>query len=217
MEKLYKLSGFAKLKKLSKTLKRTVVLEGWTNRTGRQALGEITEAYRSMLQEMLDYAVENGASQSTLHRVFYHRFREQYPWLPTRVIKSCYRDAVRRARSFRRLRRKGLAKTDKPSVRSVTITYSDSQDWRLVNGTIELRTHRGGWVKIHLRYHRQLIRCLYGGWRLSSELKLRLAGKRVIIYLTFTRDFTVSYDPGNVVAVDINEDNVTVALFKEGS
>ncbi|WP_054844747.1 hypothetical protein [Vulcanisaeta souniana] len=151
MEKLYKLSGFAKLKKLSKTLKRTVVLEGWTNRTGRQALREITEAYRSMLQEMLDYAVENGgASQSTLHRVFYHRFREQYPWLPTRVIKSCYRDAVRRAKSFRELKRKGLARTDKPVVRNVTITYSDLQDWRLENGVIKVRTHRG-WVEIHYR------------------------------------------------------------------
>ncbi|MGC9180029.1 MAG: IS200/IS605 family accessory protein TnpB-related protein, partial [Vulcanisaeta sp.] len=88
-----------RMEKLSKTLERTVVLVGWVNRFGRRALREIFEAYKTMLMEMLDYAVEHGASQATLHRVFYNRFREEYPWLPTRVIKGCYRDAVRRAKS----------------------------------------------------------------------------------------------------------------------
>ncbi len=78
------------MNKQLKTLKRTVVLEAWTNRIGRQALREITDAYRSMLQEMVNYAVEHKASQSTLHTVFYRKFREKYPWLPTRVIKGCY-------------------------------------------------------------------------------------------------------------------------------
>ena len=53
---------------------------------------ELTE----MLKEMVEYAVKYKASQSTLHRAFYPRFRERYPWLPTRVIKGAYRDAVRR-------------------------------------------------------------------------------------------------------------------------
>ncbi|MEM2472894.1 MAG: hypothetical protein QXQ96_10350, partial [Sulfolobales archaeon] len=87
------------MEKLLKTLRRTVVLEGWTNRFGREALREINEAYRTMLQEMLDYALKHSASQETLHRIFYNRFREKYPWIPTRVIKGCYRDASRRTKS----------------------------------------------------------------------------------------------------------------------
>ncbi|MGC9071941.1 MAG: hypothetical protein ACP5HK_04520 [Acidilobus sp.] len=55
----------------SKTLERTAVLEGWTNRPGRRALREILEAYTDMLVEMLKYAVESGAPQATLHRTFY--------------------------------------------------------------------------------------------------------------------------------------------------
>ena len=78
--------------KLLKTLKRTVILEGWTNSIGRQALREIEDAYREMLGEMLCYALEYRASQPTLHRIFYNRFREEYPWLPTRIIKGCYRE-----------------------------------------------------------------------------------------------------------------------------
>ncbi len=78
------------MKKLLKTLKRTVVLEGWANRFGWRALGEVAEAYKNIFQEMLGYALEHNASQSTLHRVFYNGFRERYPWLPTRIIKGRY-------------------------------------------------------------------------------------------------------------------------------
>lgn len=202
------------MKKQSKTLKKTVVLEGWVNRFGGQALREIIEAYKSILQEMLDYAVENRASQSTLHKVFYRKFREKYPWLPTRIIKGCYRDAVRRAKSFRELKKKGLAKTNKPVVRKVTIIYSDLQDWKLDNGVIKVRTHRG-WIEIHYKSHKQLYRYLYNGWKLSSELRLKLNGRKVIAYLTFTKNFEVMYNPRNVVAVDVNENNVTLAMFKD--
>jgi hypothetical protein len=41
-----------------------------------------------MIEEMIKYALDHKASQETLHRVFYERYREQYPWMPTRVIKG---------------------------------------------------------------------------------------------------------------------------------
>jgi putative transposase len=64
------------VEKFSKTLRRTATLEGLANRFGRESLREIVEAYTSMLQEMLGYALEHNESQSTLHRIFYNRFRE---------------------------------------------------------------------------------------------------------------------------------------------
>jgi putative transposase len=145
------------VEKLTKILRRTVILEGWVNRFGRQALREIEDAYREMLVEMTDYALEYRASQSTLHRIFYNRFREEYPWLPTRIIKGCYRDAIRRARSFKKKKRKGETEKDKPVIRSITLIYSDSQDWRLREGAIEVRTHRG-WIRIGYRNNKQLHR-----------------------------------------------------------
>jgi putative transposase len=63
-----------------------------------------------------------------LHRVFYKRYRDQYPWMPTRVIKGSYRDAVRRAKAFRERRKKGRTYTDKQKVNRVEIIYSDNQD-----------------------------------------------------------------------------------------
>ncbi len=204
------------MEKLLKTLTRTVTVECYANRYARRALREIESAYREMLREMVEYAVKHKASQSTLHKIFYSRFRERYPWLPTRVIKGAYRDAVRRAKSFRELKKKGRAYTDKPEVRRVTVTYSDPQDWKLGDGVIKLRTHVG-WIELHYRNHKQLHRYLYCGWKLSSELKFKLVGRRVVVYLAFAKHFEVEYDPRNAVAVDVNENNVTVALFKSGA
>ncbi|MCC6047891.1 MAG: IS200/IS605 family accessory protein TnpB-related protein [Desulfurococcaceae archaeon] len=204
------------MERLSKTLTRTVVLECYANKYARKALREIESVYREMLVEMVNYAVKYKASQETLHRVFYEEFREKFPWLPTRVIKGAYRDATRRAKSFRERVKKGKVYKDEPEVKRITITYSDSQDWRLEDGVVKLRTHRG-WVELPYRNHKQLYRYLYGGWRLASELRFKILGRKIIVYLSFTRELEVSYDPGNVIAVDVNENNVTIALFKDGA
>jgi len=92
------------------------------------------------------------------------------------------------------------------------LIYSDSQDWRLREGYIEVRTHRG-WIRIGYRNHRQLHRYLYNNWKPSSELKLKLSSGKILVYLTLNKEFEVSYNPDNAVAVDINENNVTLAVF----
>jgi hypothetical protein len=40
--------------------------------------------------------------------------------------------------------KKDKAYTSKPKVRRVTIVYSDNQDWKIENGCLKIRTHRGG-------------------------------------------------------------------------
>jgi len=92
------------------------------------------------------------------------------------------------------------------------LIYSDSQDWRLREGYIEVRTHRG-WIRIGYRNHRQLHRYLYNNWKPSSELKLKLSSGKILVYLTLIKEFEVYYNPDNAVAVDINENNVTLAVF----
>jgi 4-aminobutyrate aminotransferase len=47
-------------------------------------------------------------------------------------------------------------------------------------------------------------------------LRFKILGKKVVMYLSFTREFEVSYNPKDVVAVDVNENNVTIAFFKDG-
>jgi len=251
------------LAKELKELRRAVALEVWGNRYAVRALEEISRAYRDMLVELVDYAVRHKASLKTLHRVFYGKLRSRYPWLPTRVVKGCIRDALRIARSFRRSkarqyaweiareiigflglnpRKKGDRKIIKemwdviyktareiavyqlereikdglrPEIKNITIHYSDQQDWELEDGVIKVRTHIG-WVELHYRGDKHLWGYLYGGWELSKELKIKVDGSRIMAYLAFEKVAEVSYDPDNVVAVDINEDNVTAAVFVKG-
>ena len=201
---------------LFKVLRRTVVLECYANKIAREALRGIVEPLKNMIGEMVEYALEHNASQKTLHRVFYERYRREYPWIPTRVIKGAYRDAARRAKSFRERLKKGKAYTGKPKVRRVTIVYSDNQDWKIENGSLKIRTHRG-WVELRYANNRQLLRYLYGGWIPASELKLKTDGsRRVLAYITFIKVYTVFYDKTNVIAVDVNENNITIAVFRNG-
>jgi len=189
------------LEKLFRVLRRAVLLDYYANKHARGALGEIVEPLKAMIEEMIEYALDHKASQETLHRVFYERYRDQYPWMPTRVIKGSYRDAVRMAKAFREARKRGRAYTGKPEVRRVEIVYPDNQDWGL-RMSIILRTHRG-WVELRYRDNKQLHRYLYSGWRLSSELKLEPGGRRVLAYLAFSRSFEITYDPSNVVSLDV--------------
>jgi IS605 OrfB family transposase len=82
----------------------------------------------------------------------------------------------------------------------------------LREGAIEVRTHRG-WNRIGYRNNKHLHIYLYNNWKPSSELKLKLSSGKILLYLTLTKEFEVSYNPDNAVAVDINENNVTLAVF----
>jgi putative transposase len=204
------------LDQLFRVLRRTVVLECYANKFAREALKDIVEPLKNMVGEMVEYALEHNASQKTLHRIFYERYRKQYPWIPTRVIKGAYRDATRRAKSFRERLKKGKAYTRKPKVRRVTIVYSDNQDWRIESGSLKIRTHRG-WVELSYANNRRLLRYLYGGWVPASELKLKAdGGRRVLAYITLVKVYAVFYDKMNVIAVDVNENNITIAVFRNG-
>jgi len=200
---------------LSKTLTRAVAVNCFGNKLTRRILRSAEDAYKRMVEEMVEYAVRHNASQATLHKVFYAKFRAEYPWLPTRLIKGAYRDAARRAKSFRDAKKRGKAYTEAPEVKRVALTFSDAQDWRLEGGVLKLRIG-GRWIELRCSNHKQLHRYLYGGWRLAEELKLKRVGKHWVAYLTFKRDFDVDPDPRNVVAVDVNENNVTAAVFVGG-
>jgi IS605 OrfB family transposase len=81
---------------------------------------------------------------------------------------------------------------------------------------LKIRTHRG-WVELSYANNRQLLRYLYGGWVPASELKLKAdGGRRVLAYITLVKVYAVFYDKMNVIAVDVNENNITIAVFRNG-
>jgi len=206
------------LKTQSKTIKRTVTLECYTSRQGSKILSEIELAYRKMLIEMIGFALKSDATQKILNQIFYKQYRKEFPWLATRVIKGSYRDVLKRVKSFKELKMKGKAKTDRPAVKRVTITFSDSQDWELKRGAIWIRsdTTKDEWLELKYRDTKLLHRYLYDdGWVLAEELKIKVVDGRIFCYLTFKKEVEVK-ESKNVLAVDVNENNVTAVLFKDG-
>jgi hypothetical protein len=74
----------------SKTLTRTVKVGCFGNKLTRQILNNTEDAYKKMLKEMVEYAVRRGASQATLHRVFYAKFRAKLlEEKPIQVVEVC--------------------------------------------------------------------------------------------------------------------------------
>ena len=205
------------LKMQSKTIKRTVAIECYTNHIGKRILSKIESAYKKMLAEEIEFALKNNTTQKVLHNTFYKKYRRELPWLSTRVIKGTYRDALRRVKSFKELKRKGIAKTERPEVKRVIITFSDSQDWELKNGAIWIRSDavKDEWLELKYRDTKLLHRYLYHGWKLAEELKIKLINGKIFCYLTFKKEVELK-ESKNVLAVDINENNVTAVLFKDG-
>jgi len=171
-----------------------------------------------MLTEMIGFALKNDVTQKTLHHTFYKQYRKEFPWLATRVIKGAYRDALKRVKSFKELKMKGKAKTDRPAVKRVTITFSDSQDRKLENGVISIKSNiiKSDWLELKYRCTKLLHRYLYhDGWVLAEELKIKVVDGKIFCFLTFKKEVELK-EGKNVLAVDANENNVTTVLFKDG-
>ena len=78
---------------------------------------------------------------------------------------------------------------------------------------ISVLTHKG-WVEVPLKFTKQFSRYVYEGWMVSQELKLRLVGRKILVWLTFEKEVEVESKEGNYLSIDVNENNVTVAVFE---
>jgi len=152
-------------------------------------------------------------TRKKLHERFYSHYKEKYPFLPSRVIEGAYIVAGRIVKSFKERRKRGLTRKDKPEYKKVLITIPNMINWRFNRISVSILTHKG-WVEIPLMVTRQLISYLHESWRVSQELKLRLIGRKVHLWLTFEKVVEVESKDGNYISIDVNENNVTLAIFE---
>jgi len=153
-----------------KTLKRTVRLESdFINEWKYRTLREVEEYQKKIVNEVIDVIISEGlpTTRKKLHERFYSHYKEEYPFLPSRVIEGSYIIAGRIVKSFRERKRKGLTRKDKPEYRRVMITIPNMVNWRFNKVSVNVLTHKG-WVEIPLRVTKQFI--LHEGWRVSQSL-----------------------------------------------
>ena len=199
-----------------KTLKRTVKLESDPlNEWKYRVLREVEEYQKKIVNEMIEVILAEGlpTTKKKLHERFYSHYKEKYPFLPSRVIEGAYVVAGRIVKSFRERKKEGLTRKDKPEYKKVLITIPNMVNWRFNRISVSILTHKG-WVEIPLKFTKQFTRYVYEGWRVSQELKLRLAGRKILVWLTFEKEVEVESKEGNYISIDVNENNVTLAIFE---
>ncbi|MDT7901859.1 MAG: IS200/IS605 family accessory protein TnpB-related protein, partial [Acidianus sp.] len=199
-----------------KTLKRTIKLESdFLKEWKCHVLREVEEYQKKIVNEMIEVILSEGlqTTRKKLHERFYSDYKEKYPFLPSRVIEGAYVVAGRIVKSFRERRKRGLTRKDKPEYKKVLITIPNMINWRFNKVSVSVLTHKG-WVEIPLKFTKQFTRYVYEGWRVSQELKLRLVGRKVHLWLTFEKEVEVESKEGNYISIDVNENNVTVAAFE---
>jgi putative transposase len=135
---------------------------------------ELEDLYRQILVELVDYGFRNSIDSFTrLKRDKYRELRKRYPQLPSHYIHTACQDASTRIKSFNKLRKKGLAKSEKPEVSRVSIRLDDHL-WRRVGyTTILIYTHKG-WIPVELVPHKLYWRYINSGWILRTQLKIKL-------------------------------------------
>jgi putative transposase len=175
---------------------------------------ELEELYRQVLVELVDYGFRNGIDSFTrLKGDKYRELRGRYPHLPSHYVHTACQDASTRIRSFNKLKRKGLARSERPEVNRVSI-WLDDHLWRRVGyTTILIYTHRG-WIPVELIPHKLYWRYVNSGWALRTQPKIKIdyKRKRLLVYFVFTKTVDES-GVKHVISVDVNEDNVAVKVL----
>jgi putative transposase len=174
---------------------------------------ELEELYRQILTELVNYGFRNSIDSFTrLKRDKYRELRGKFLQLPSHYVHTACQDASTRIKSFNKLKRKGLAKSERPEVNRVSIWLDDHLWKRIGCTTILIYTHRG-WILIELAPHKLYWRYINGEWVLRTQPKLKIdyERKRLLIYFVFTKSINVDdSNAKHVVSVDVNENNVAV-------
>ncbi|GBF09806.1 transposase [Aeropyrum pernix] len=174
---------------------------------------ELEGMYRNMVEQLTMYAVGNSIKSFTrLRALKYREMRKLYPQLPSHYVYTACQDASIRAKSFLRLKKRGLAEKDYPEIRSVSI-WLDDHLWKASGLTsIRIATHKG-WVELGLEPHKQYWRYINRGWRLASEARVKLdkRNRQLIIYLAFVKE-AEEYKPRGYLPVDVNENSLAMLV-----
>jgi putative transposase len=162
--------------------------------------------YREVLGQLLDHAWAKGVTSfKRLKAEKYYELRVKYPSLPSHYIYTACQMACSIYRSFRKLKRKGKVKAEKPTFKKQVIMLDDhlfSLDLEGWEASIATGEERITLKLLHGTYHEKFKGMRVGqAWLVKGEDGL---------YLKVVFSKTVGLVGSNevAVAVNINENNV---------
>jgi putative transposase len=162
--------------------------------------------YREVLGQLLDHAcAKEVTSFKRLKAEKYHELRVKYSSLPSHYIYTACQMACSIYGSFRKLKRKGKAKAEKPTFKKQVIMLDDHlfslnlEGWEASIATGEGRTTL---KLLHGTYHEK-----FKGMRVGQAWLVK-DKDGIYLKVVFSKTVEVVVSNGVAVAVDINENNV---------
>ena len=191
-------------------MKETVKLTANFKLDGPEALVEpLFSTYKAILNEALTHAHAKGITGFyRLKAEVYRDFRAKWPELPSHYIYTACQMACSIYKAFRKLKRRGRVKADKPNFNKDTIMLDDhlfSLD--LENWTVSIATPQGRvrFRLLHGQYHEKFKAMRPGqAWLVKR-------GRELWLKVVFSVEVELREPNGRVLAIDVNENNITIA------
>jgi len=172
-------------------LTRAVILESYPFTERKlNTIVDVFNDYKEILKRLVNIALENKIrSHIKLRKIVYDEIREEYKDIPTHYIYTACQDAITRVNSFLRLKKKGIAKTDKLEIRSVSLWLDDVlwdvdrfprfKERRNGQKTLFVRVStKQGRITLPLKPHKLFFKYLSNGWIIKANVKLRVDRER---------------------------------------
>ncbi|PLC62258.1 hypothetical protein B7L70_12140, partial [Vulcanisaeta sp. EB80] len=200
-------------------LRRAVAVELEVPKDVSKLLYSVESAYLGIVREVVEYAVENNVtSANKLQRLFYRKYRLEYPSLNSQLTIQAIRQASQIAKSFITRRRKGFVSKPYPEVRSVSLRFTEKA-WsyeQFIRSIAPIRLslsllgeRREVWLRLHKRFWLYWWRVLSGEAELASTLMIkRKLNKWYAIFVFELKPR--EEEPQSVISFDINENTVAV-------
>ena len=171
-----------------------------------EEIRKILEDFRDMVNFCIEMALKNGiTSYYKLRKLVYEEWKRRWDY-PTHYCHSACRVATSMLKSWRKLKRKGLAKSDKPIARKLFIQF-DSQLVKFEGDRIRISVKPRKFIYIHLKYG-EYQKKFIEEWKKGNLRvgEITVNESKVLVPFRKTVDLT---DPKDWIAIDINESNVT--------
>ncbi|KUO91726.1 MAG: hypothetical protein AT713_03005 [Caldivirga sp. JCHS_4] len=107
-------------------LRRAVAVELEVARGLNRLLYSVEAMYLNIVREVVAYAVKHNITNPTqLHRLFYSKYRQEYPSLNSQLVIQAIRQSSEITKSFIEKRRRGLVGKSYPEVKAVSIRFTE--------------------------------------------------------------------------------------------
>jgi putative transposase len=165
--------------------------------------------YRSLVNGLLAYAHERGiTSFKRLRAERYRELRAKHQELPSHYIYTACQMACGIYRGFRKLRRRGRARAERPRLKRDAIFLDDHLfTLDLDNWRASIATPRGRvWLRLlHGPYHER-----FRDWSIGQAWLVKRGGS-IFLKVVFRKVVKLRDPNGRALAIDLNENNITLA------